>query len=71
MLERRQAVALVARPRRVALARVDDRAREVVREGRGLAAGGADVAQRHGRVRRSPSIAFEYSVAIALAPLSV
>ena len=43
----RVAVALLARPRGVALPRVDDRAREVVGEGRGVAA--ADAAQRHRR----------------------
>ena len=61
-----RAVALLARPRRVALARVDDRAGEVVGERRGLAAGGADVAQRARPGWRWPSLAFEYSVAIAL-----
>ena len=71
MLSGGVAVALVAGPVRVALARVDDRAREVEGEGRGLAAAGADAAQRHGRVGgrggRCPSTAS----AIALAPLSV
>ena len=46
------AVPLLARPGRVALARVDDRAREVVRERRRLAAARADRAERDGRVRR-------------------
>ena len=41
-----------ARPGGVALARVDDRAREVVRERGRLAAARPDRAQRHGRVRR-------------------
>ena len=48
---RRDAVALVAGPGRVALARVDDRPREVVGEGRGLTAVRADAAQGHGRIR--------------------
>ena len=47
------AVALLAGPGEVALARVDDRAREVVGEGGGLAAGRADAAQGDGGVARS------------------
>ena len=49
----RSAVALLAGPGRVALARVDDRAGEVVGERRRLAAVRADAAQRHRGVRRS------------------
>ena len=48
----RDAVPLLARPGRVALARVDDRAREVVRERGRLAAARADRAERDGRVGR-------------------
>ncbi len=46
------AVALLPGPGRVALARVDDRAREVVREGGRLAAGAAHVTEGDGGVRR-------------------
>ena len=49
------AVALLAGPGRVALARQHDRAREVVGERGGLAAVRADAAQRHGRDGRSAS----------------
>ena len=52
-------VALLARPGRVALAGVDDRARQVVGERGRLAAVGADAAQGHGRVRASPWSASE------------
>ena len=52
------AVALLARPGRVPLARVDDRAGEVVGERRRLAAARADRAERHGRVRVAV-VAFE------------
>ena len=52
---RRQAVAVLAGPRRIALARVDDRSREVVGERRRLAAVRADAAQRHRRAASSRS----------------
>ena len=58
--DRRLAVALLARPRRVALARVDDRAGEVVRERRRLPAVGTDRAQCHRReVRRGARVAVQ------------
>ena len=45
--DRRRAVALLAGPRRVALARLDDRLGEVVGERGGVAAVAADAAHRH------------------------
>ena len=45
-------VALLAGPRRVPLARVHDRPRQVIREGSGVTPVGPDAAPRHRRVRR-------------------
>ena len=53
--DRRLAVALLARPRGIALPRVDDRPRKIVGERRRLAAVAADAPQRDRRVRRSRS----------------
>ncbi len=47
-----EAVAFLIRPRRVALAGVDDRGRQVIGEGRRLSAVRADVAERHRRIGR-------------------
>ena len=48
--DRRRAVAFLSGPGRVALTRVDDRARQIVGECRRLAAVAADAAQRDGRI---------------------
>ena len=50
----RHAVAFLARPCRVALARVDDRSRQIVGERRRLAAAAAHAAQRDGRIAAWP-----------------
>ena len=63
------AVALLAGPRRVALARVDDRAGEVIGERRRLAA--AEPTDRSVTAGFGVAVvASEYSVATAVAPLS-